>query len=315
VCHPPNAAGFGGATRGSTTVSCYKRGVGRAESIAGAMAVRSAEQLAQTRFRLDLVDGWALRPGGRVLEVGCGQGDMTAVLADAVGPGGHVLGVDIASHGYGAPVTLGESAAHLGQTPLGERIEFRFEFDLLDPAVSFPAGAFDAVVLSQCSWYFASLGQLRQILTRVRRWARRLCFAEWDLTPSAAEQLPHLLAVLIQGQIEAGGSHGDGNVRTPFSRQALLAILAETGWRVDGQRTVDTSGLRDADWEVGNCLGLLADGQLADGQLDDDGQLAALPPALADLVASQGDLLRQLARASGNVPLPGYSVTAVPAAQ
>jgi SAM-dependent methyltransferase len=268
------------------------------------MAVRSAAQLAQTRFRLDLVDGWGLPPGARVLEVGCGQGDMTAVLADAVGPGGHVLGVDIASPGYGAPVTLGESAAHLGATPLGERMEFRFEFDILDPAVLFPADDFDAVVLSQCSWYFASLDQLRHTLTRVRPWARRLCFAEWDLTPSDAGQLPHLLAVLIQGQIEAGGSHGDGNVRTPFSRQALLAILAGTGWQVDGQRTADTTGLQDADWEIDACLELL----------DDDGRLAALPPALADLVASQGDLLCQTARDGGNVPLPCYSVSAVPAA-
>jgi SAM-dependent methyltransferase len=249
-------------------------GVQRAESVAAAMAVKSQEQLIQTRFRLDLVDGWDLRPGARVLEVGCGQGDMTAVLADAVGAGGRVLGVDNASPGYGAPVTLGQSAAYLSATPLGERIEFRFEFDVLNPASSFADGAFDDVVLSQCSWYFAGLGQLRQTLARVRPWARRLCFAEWDLAASGIGQLPHLLAVLIQGQFEAGGSRGDGNVRTPFSRQALLAILAETGWQVDGQRTVDTASLKDADWEVGNCLRLLAD----------ENRLGELPPALADLV-------------------------------
>jgi SAM-dependent methyltransferase len=275
-------------------------GVQRAESVAAAMAVKSQEQLIQTRFRLDLVDGWDLPPGARVLEVGCGQGDMTAVLADAVGAGGRVLGVDNASPGYGAPVTLGQSAAYLSATPLGERIEFRFEFDVLNPASLFPDGAFDDVVLSQCSWYFAGLGQLRQTLARVRPWARRLCFAEWDLAASDLGQLPHLLAVLIQGQFEAGGSRGDGNVRTPFSRQALLAILAETGWQVDGQRTVDTASLKDADWEVGNCLRLLAD----------ENRLGKLPPALADLAASQGDLLRQIARDNGNVPLPCYSVTA-----
>jgi SAM-dependent methyltransferase len=172
-------------------------GVQRAESVAAAMAVKSQEQLIQTRFRLDLVDGWDLPPGARVLEVGCGQGDMTAVLADAVGAGGRVLGVDNASPGYGAPVTLGQSAAYLSATPLGERIEFRFEFDVLNPASLFPDGAFDDVVLSQCSWYFAGLGQLRQTLARVRPWARRLCFAEWDLAASDLGQLPHLLAVRL----------------------------------------------------------------------------------------------------------------------
>jgi SAM-dependent methyltransferase len=274
--------------------------VDKAESIASLMADPSPVQLTQTRFRLALVDGWGLNPGARVLEVGCGQGDMTAALADTVGPGGHVLGVDIASPGYGAPVTLGESAVRLAATPLGERIEFRFECDVLDPATSFPGDVFDNVVLSQCSWYFSSLGQLRQTLARVRPWARRLCFAEWDLTARNPGQLPHLLAVLIQGQVEAGGSRGEGNVRTPFSRQALLELLAETGWQIDGQRTVDTSGLQDADWEIDACQELLADAA----------RLAALPPALADLVASQGDLLRQIARDYGNVPLPCYSVTA-----
>jgi SAM-dependent methyltransferase len=264
------------------------------------MAVKSRVQLVQTRFRLDLVGGWGLKPGARILEVGCGQGDMTPALADAVGPEGHVLGVDIASPDYGAPLTLGESAAYLAATPLGERIEFRFECDVLDPATSFPDGAFDDVVLSQCSWYFADLGQLRHTLTRVRPWARRLRFAEWDLTARTREQLPHLLAVLIQGQIEAGGSHGEGNVRTPFSRQALLDILAETGWQIDGQRTVDTAGLQDADWEIDACMQLLAD----------HSRLGALPTALAYLVSSQGDLLRQTARDYGNVPLPCYSVTA-----
>ena len=264
------------------------------------MAVKTQVQLVQTRFRLALVDGWALRPGAQVLEVGCGQGDMTAALADTVGPAGHVVGVDIASPGYGAPVTLGESAAYLAATPLGERIEFRFECDVLDPATSFPDGAFDNVVLSQCSWYFAGLAQLQQTLARIRPWARRLCFAEWDLTAASTAQLPHLLAVLIQGQVEAGGSAGEGNVRTPFSRQALLHILTETGWRIDGQRTVDTTGLQDADWEIDACLDLLADRS----------RLGELPAALADLVASQGDLLRQIARDFGNVPLPCYSVTA-----
>jgi hypothetical protein len=58
--------------------------------------------------------------------------------------------------------------------------------------------------------------------------------------------------------------------------------------------------MKDADWEVGNCLRLLAD----------ENRLGKLPPALADLAASQGDLLRQIARDNGNVPLPCYSVTA-----
>ncbi|MFJ2734561.1 MULTISPECIES: methyltransferase domain-containing protein [unclassified Streptomyces] len=257
-------------------------------------------QLSQTRHRAALVAGWRIPPGSTVLELGCGQGDMTAVLAEAVGPEGRVVAVDVAEPSYGAPVTLGESAARLTAGPLGPRIDFRFGTDVLDPSVGFPEGAFDHVVLAHCSWYFASLGQLRDTLVRVRPWARRLSFTEWDMTPASDGQLAHLLAVLIQGQIEAGGSRGEGNVRTPFSREALLRLLPEAGWTADGSGPVDTGELQDGDWEVAACL------ELAGSQE----RLAVLPEPVRQLVLSQADVLRALAKPRGNRALAAYSVTA-----
>ncbi|HOF41902.1 MAG TPA: class I SAM-dependent methyltransferase [Candidatus Hydrogenedentes bacterium] len=38
---------------------------------------------------------WAIRPGMRVLEPGCGAGRLTAVLAEAVGPEGEVVAYDL----------------------------------------------------------------------------------------------------------------------------------------------------------------------------------------------------------------------------
>ncbi|WP_369679968.1 methyltransferase domain-containing protein [Lentzea flaviverrucosa] len=55
--------------------------------------------------------------GARVLEFGCGQGDMTAVLADRAGPNGTVVGTDVAPRDYGAPVTEGQSARHRWAAP------------------------------------------------------------------------------------------------------------------------------------------------------------------------------------------------------
>ncbi|MEV6810560.1 class I SAM-dependent methyltransferase [Micromonospora sp. NPDC051296] len=274
----------------------------KAPSIAAAMAAADVSpdiQLTQTRYRAALVSGWGIPAGASVLEIGCGQGDMTAVLAEAVGPQGRVVAVDIADPSYGTPITLGQSAEHLKTTPLGSRIEFHFSLDILDEAVTFPSGGFDYAVLAHCSWYFASLDQLRESLARIRRWARTLCFTEWDLAPSSADQLPHLLAVLIQGQFEASGSRSGGNVRTPFSHESLLRILPTAGWRPVPGQAVDTASLQDGDWEVNACLTLL----------DDVDRMAELPQAVRDLIQSQADVLRSLAKDRGNTPLPAYSLT------
>lgn len=267
------------------------------DTIVRAMATGAADpetQRSQTRFRAGLVAGWEIRPGERVLEVGCGQGDMTAVLAAAVGEDGHVTAVDVADPSYGAPVTLGESAAFLRATPLGARIEFRFGVDVLTD--TFPDDAFDHVVLSQCAWYFASLDQLRATVGRVRPWARRLCFAEWDLEPTAHGQLAHLLAVQIQGMVEAAGERGTGNVRTPFSRQTLLRVLAEAGWLAAAPRIVDATGMHDGAWEVAACREVVAR------------RLDTVPRPMRDLIASHVDVLASVADRTD--PLPVYSVTA-----
>ncbi|KAB1139426.1 class I SAM-dependent methyltransferase [Streptomyces luteolifulvus] len=275
----------------------------KAHSLAAGMAAADHGpdiQLSQTRHRAALVASWHIAPGSTVLELGCGQGDMTAVLAEAAGPKGRVVAVDVAEPSYGAPVTLGESAARLAAGPLGPRIDFRFGTDVLDPSVDFSEGAFDHVVLAHCSWYFASLKQLQDTLARVRPWARRLWFTEWDLTPTSGDQLAHLLAVLIQGQIEAAGSHGEANVRTAFSREGLLRLLPQAGWTADGSGSVDTEELQDGDWEIAACLDLAGTEE----------RLAALPEPVRQLLLSQADVLRAVAKPRGNRALAAYSVTA-----
>src|SRR5206468_10004496 len=119
-----------------------RRDAGELASLMAAYAVSPAEQLRQTRFRMQLVQDWQIPEGARVLEIGGGQGDTTAVLADAVGERGRVIAVDLAEPSYGAPITIGESAAHLSEGPLGNRITFHYGFDVLDPGNAFPDDAF-----------------------------------------------------------------------------------------------------------------------------------------------------------------------------
>jgi SAM-dependent methyltransferase len=273
-------------------------------ALMAANTVSPAEQLRQTGFRAALGEAWQIPEDARVLEIGCGQGDTTAVLADAVGDRGRVIAVDVAEPSYGAPITIGDSARHLSSGPLGARVKFSFGFDVLDPQNAFPDDAFDAIVLAHCTWYFDSLDRLRETLRRIGPWAPRLCLSEWDLEPRAVDQTAHLLAVLIQGQIEAFRSHSTANVRTPYSREALRGLLAETGWAVGSETLIDASALDDAAWEIDACL---EDSLPEAARLD-------LPPRVQSLLASQGDVLRRLAAREGNRPLPAYAITAVRAA-
>jgi len=57
--------------------------------------------LAAIKHRQRLLSYWKIKPGDNILEIGCGQGDFTVVLADAVGPHGHVVAVDPGPLDYG----------------------------------------------------------------------------------------------------------------------------------------------------------------------------------------------------------------------
>lgn len=272
---------------------------GRAHRLTGLLA-NSAHgfdsQLVQTRYRLSLVDQWPISAGSRVLEVGCGQGDMTVVLADAVGPTGHVTAVDSADADYGSPTNLGEAAGFLRAGPLGGQLDIQLGVDLLDPATEYPPDSFDYAVLAHCAWYFASVEQLRATLARIRPWASRLLLAEWSLTPHAMEQVPHLLAVLIQGQLEAAGTASGGNVRTPVSVATMRRIVTAAGWRITELAPTRTRHLQDADWEIALALGVA--------------EIADAPPRVKAFAAQQVELLLALRGNRGNRPLPGYRLLA-----
>lgn len=277
--------------------------LGDAEGVARQLDLHTSHpeiQIAQTYYRMQLVEGWQIPPGARVLEIGCGQGEMTVALAHAVGDSGRVTAVDIAPTDYGTPISLGQSADHLQNMPLGQRIEFHFQCDVMDPAIAFRENEFDYVVLAHCSWYFPSLDHLRRLLLRVRPWARRLCFAEWDLEPRTLDQIAHLLAVLIQGQVAAYHLDSASNVLTPFSRTRLTPLLQETGWNVSTESTPDTAQLQDGEWEIDNCLWL----SIADAETSN------MPKKLLELLGSQVDMLRSVAGRGDNRPLPSYALLA-----
>ena len=82
-----------------------------------------------------IFDAAGIRPGMRVLDLGCGVGDVAFVAADLVGPDGYVVGVDR------SPEALARARIRAEQRGLAQ-VEF-FEGDIHDPA---PGRPFDAVV-------------------------------------------------------------------------------------------------------------------------------------------------------------------------
>ena len=58
-------------------------------------------QHSQTLHRLAILQHWRISTGSKVLELGCGQGDCTTVLASVVGEQGKVVAVDPAELDYG----------------------------------------------------------------------------------------------------------------------------------------------------------------------------------------------------------------------
>ncbi|MGG0662779.1 class I SAM-dependent methyltransferase [Viridibacillus arvi] len=223
------------------------------EEIVDCMAIYgndSTIQKIQTAHRLKLAQFWSIKKGMRVLEIGCGQGDTTAVLAHLVGEEGFVHGIDVAAADYGSPITLGEATRHLKASKLGAQIQINLATDVIVDEIDFPEQSFDIVVLSHCSWYFQSAEQLAAVLKKARKWGKTLCFAEWDARVTNIEQYPHFLAVLIQAQYEVFKETSISNIRTLFTAEDIKKIIQQTGWKIQKENIIYSPELQDGEWEV-----------------------------------------------------------------
>lgn len=203
-------------------------------------------QRTQLKHRLELVRAFQLNKGMRILEIGCGQGDTTVVLADAVGPTGHVVAIDIASKDYGAPITLGEASEIISKSPLGQTIDFYYETDFLQFDIQQP---FDVAVLSHCSWYFHSPEILEAYLKKLNKVAKRVCFAEWDIDYTLPSQRAHFCAANILALYTAF-VEDDGNIQNLFHQSHIKKIMQNTGFTITHEQTIDASFLQDGQWEV-----------------------------------------------------------------
>ncbi|KAJ5748220.1 uncharacterized protein N7511_009916 [Penicillium nucicola] len=223
-------------------------------------------QYSQTLHRLILLEHWNIPTDSKVLELGCGQGDCTTVLAHAVGEQGKVVAVDPAELEYGesssisdpvycslhstqssqlmvpagAPYTLGQAQGHISQGPLGGRITW----------------AFDATVLAHSLWYFASPSLILSTFRAIKQHSKRLLLAEWSLVATHPSSQPHVLAALTQAALECRKPNNSvSNIRTVLGPKRLTEIALAAGWQLESETLVQGGeGLLDGQWEVSACL-------------------------------------------------------------
>lgn len=112
----------------------------------------------------------AARPGERLLDIGSGPGFLVASLADAVGPGGSVHGLD-----QSAPMNA------VARDVIGDRSWVSIdEGDAL--TLPYPDGSFDAAVSTQVYEYVADIARALSELRRVLRDGGRALVldTDWD---------------------------------------------------------------------------------------------------------------------------------------
>jgi SAM-dependent methyltransferase len=159
-----------------------------------------------------------IRPGMRVLDLGCGAGDVAFVAADLVGPDGSVVGVDR------SPEALARARLRAGQRGLAQ-VQF-VEGDLGDPA---PGGPFDAIVERLVLWTVPDPAALLRRQATVLRPGGLVVPIEEDL--STIRSLPEtafgtqVKSWLVEAFAKAGMS---------MVGSRLWAILQEAGLRPVG---------------------------------------------------------------------------------
>ena len=109
-------------------------------------------EIEQIQHRLNLVNIWTSSSPNRfhgcaILEIGCGQGDVTIALAHAVGSHGRVIAIDPAPLDYGSPTTLGEAQAFISSSRV-ERVVKWVQRDPIEYLSEGNWGAVDFIVLA-----------------------------------------------------------------------------------------------------------------------------------------------------------------------
>lgn len=142
--------------------------------------------------------------GARALDVACGTGEITAMLARAVGPAGHVTGLDFSA---GMLAVARQRVRRLG---LEDRVRL-VEGDALE--LPFPDGSFDVVTMGFALRNVADIDRALREMARVTRPGGRVLVLELSHSPWALVRVP--FSWYFEKVVPAMGRWAAGRLRVP----------------------------------------------------------------------------------------------------
>lgn len=147
-----------------------------------------------------------IQPGDRVLDLGCGPGLWTQLLADVVGPGGRILGVDFDRY----------LLAHAGRVTRESHPKHDISFRQMDFSdIGDIDDEFDVVFFSNCFCYLPEPSPLVERMKGICRRGGRVIGRNWDGDPFLLYPIPAQLLSLVQYRLaevmeaQTGEAHFD----------------------------------------------------------------------------------------------------------
>lgn len=172
-----------------------------------------------TPIAAGLVRELAPAPGDRALDIGCGRGAATAPLAEGVGPGGTVLGFDL------APRMVAATAAELAHLP---QVQIRVA-DARSPGL--PPASFDVVASSLVLFFMPDPAAALRTWTDLLAPGGRLGTATFGPTGAPLAEVdqlfvPHLPPAMLDARTSGrrGPFTSDEGVEALFTGAGLIEV-------------------------------------------------------------------------------------------